>query len=71
MLNKNLKDPTSLDILINDFSCYIKDLRDCYARFSLINIYLDHEQIDLMLTEFIGQYDLLLTEQQKDYIRLL
>lgn len=62
---------TLLDILINDFSYYIKDLRDCYAKFSLINIYLNHEQIDLIITEFISQYDLLLTEQQKDNLRLL
>jgi hypothetical protein len=57
--------------LIDELALSINNLRDTYNNLALLNIYYDQEHIDLMLTEFIAQYDLLLTEQQKDYIRLL
>lgn len=57
--------------LIDDLAMAINNLRDTYNNLALLDIYYDQEHIDIMLSEFIGRYDLILTETQKDYIRRL
>lgn len=57
--------------LIDDLAMSINNLRATYNNLALLDIYYDQEHIDIMLSEFIGRYDLILTETQKDYIRRL
>lgn len=57
--------------LIDDLAMAINNLRDTYNNLALLDIYYDQEHIDIMLSEFIARYDLILTETQKDYIRRL
>ena len=62
---------TTIDQLIKDFAIAIVDLRCAHADLNRLNVYIDPESVDLIITEFIGQYYLLLTEEQCDYLRLL
>jgi hypothetical protein len=61
----------TIEKLINDFAIAIKDLRQSHAHLDRLNIYVNPENVDLIISEFIGQYDLLLTEDQCDYLRCL
>lgn len=60
----------TIEELINDLTVNVSRLRRLHNDFESLNIYLNIN-IDLILIEFVGQYDLLLTEDQKDYIRML
>lgn len=60
----------TMEQLIDDLTINIVKLRKLQNDFESLNIYLNIN-IDLILIEFVGRYDLLLTEDQKDYIRLL
>lgn len=62
---------TTIDQLINDFAITIKDLKQSHDKLNRLNIYINPEDVDLIISEFIAQYDLLLTEQQCDYLRCL
>jgi hypothetical protein len=62
---------TTIEQLINDFAIAIKDLKQSHDKLNRLNIYINPEDVDLIISEFIAQYDLLLTEQQCDYLRCL